>query len=494
MAKGTGHPLPDVIDPGEFECIRVWYPADPGYRRAVMGALAYLQHWFAWARDDEKRGKDAAAVYREAFGLTVNDILAGRGCGDDSDNGDLPSSPGLTDEDLACLGGLIVLESEDDMGQVVTDLKIEDGKLVVYYGPCCRVELGDWCCDVSPNAPSDDDSIPVPDPPPTGYDCYKAHTVVTLIQSIAAACWDVTGVVNFVLTPLAPGLVDNQFPAFDLDNWSLFGALQTYYLAKLAGIWVGGQAFSEWYPETMWQRIICSAKAQMSDAATFTQAEWDAIKAAIAQHEVTDIFQKEALMRVYDSLGYDQAKMAAEQSYYGDAPDCACPDAAFEDEYSTPNSSGWYLSDPIDVYTVTYVNESGAERHLLIDVTPDHDVFGAVFTYDTQGVLNWKIMDANSVEPTIQDWGLDTSGNEYDYKTRVCWGPGTLWNLLFGSGAYYHLGEGNLDSITPETPATEGLAGAQQGLAAESVFNHGGTITVSQLRLLHNTNSPSHSS
>lgn len=59
--------LPDVIDPGDAVCIRVFIPDDPLYIAAFWGAYEYLTAWLAWERDDAKRGKDAAAVWKPYF-------------------------------------------------------------------------------------------------------------------------------------------------------------------------------------------------------------------------------------------------------------------------------------------------------------------------------------------------------------------------------------------------------------------------------------------
>ncbi|GAH56285.1 unnamed protein product, partial [marine sediment metagenome] len=52
-------------------CQLVYLPDRPEYWQAFLGALSYMTTWKAWERDDDKRGKDAAENWREAFELTM---------------------------------------------------------------------------------------------------------------------------------------------------------------------------------------------------------------------------------------------------------------------------------------------------------------------------------------------------------------------------------------------------------------------------------------
>lgn len=55
----------------DIVCQLVYLPDRPEYWQAFLGALSYMATWRAWERDDDKRGKDAAANWREAFELTM---------------------------------------------------------------------------------------------------------------------------------------------------------------------------------------------------------------------------------------------------------------------------------------------------------------------------------------------------------------------------------------------------------------------------------------
>lgn len=67
-----GYPLPDgVLGNDEIVCQLVYLPDRPEYWQALLGAISYMATWKAWERDSSKRGKDAAANWREAFELTM---------------------------------------------------------------------------------------------------------------------------------------------------------------------------------------------------------------------------------------------------------------------------------------------------------------------------------------------------------------------------------------------------------------------------------------
>jgi hypothetical protein len=72
MSGPPGYPLP-AGDLGEdnLVCQLVYLPDRPEYWQAFLGALHYMTTWRAWERDADKRGKDAASNWREAFELTI---------------------------------------------------------------------------------------------------------------------------------------------------------------------------------------------------------------------------------------------------------------------------------------------------------------------------------------------------------------------------------------------------------------------------------------
>lgn len=60
-----GYRLPQVINPDEHICVTVRVPKDLNHIIAFWGALGELGYWWNWERDEQKRGREVAAVWRE---------------------------------------------------------------------------------------------------------------------------------------------------------------------------------------------------------------------------------------------------------------------------------------------------------------------------------------------------------------------------------------------------------------------------------------------
>lgn len=72
MKSAPGYPLPSgELGSDDIVCQLVYLPDRPEYWQALMGALSYMATWRAWERDSDKRGKDAAADWRNALELTT---------------------------------------------------------------------------------------------------------------------------------------------------------------------------------------------------------------------------------------------------------------------------------------------------------------------------------------------------------------------------------------------------------------------------------------
>lgn len=72
--QSKGYLVPDNADPGELNCLLVFYPDDPLYLAALLGSLTYLGTWTAWQRDPAKRGLIAAAAWKEANECTLSSM------------------------------------------------------------------------------------------------------------------------------------------------------------------------------------------------------------------------------------------------------------------------------------------------------------------------------------------------------------------------------------------------------------------------------------
>ena len=113
MAKNAGYALPDDITPEESIYVCIPIPDSPGHRRAFAGALHELARWWNWEKDDQKHGKEAAAVWFDIFrSVMVQMDQRLDSCGG---NGDCPD--GTTDttcSNYSGCGGLLVIDESDN--------------------------------------------------------------------------------------------------------------------------------------------------------------------------------------------------------------------------------------------------------------------------------------------------------------------------------------------------------------------------------------------
>jgi len=71
LSKPRGYPLPDGECYTEDLCpVVICVPNKDEYFQALWGTMHYLATWIAWQRDDDKRGKDAAAAWQFANAST----------------------------------------------------------------------------------------------------------------------------------------------------------------------------------------------------------------------------------------------------------------------------------------------------------------------------------------------------------------------------------------------------------------------------------------
>jgi len=75
-----GYLLPEVIDPGQLQCITVYVPKDDYYIRAFSGAFHRLGTWQVWEKDGTTRAAEASLVWKNAIDYTMQNGWIGA-CG-----------------------------------------------------------------------------------------------------------------------------------------------------------------------------------------------------------------------------------------------------------------------------------------------------------------------------------------------------------------------------------------------------------------------------
>lgn len=76
MAR-TLYPLPDVINPENTRCVIVQVPDDIGHITAFLGAIYNLTKWYSWDRDEDKRGRLVADVWKGVYDVLNETIWEG---------------------------------------------------------------------------------------------------------------------------------------------------------------------------------------------------------------------------------------------------------------------------------------------------------------------------------------------------------------------------------------------------------------------------------
>lgn len=158
MDRTQGYLLPSgSLGDDDISCTVVFYPDRPEYRAALQGSLAYLATWIAWEKDDDKRGKDAADNWREAYVKTLE--CWQMGCFDS-----------LT-EDIHAL--LLLMQSRKDccddnitygeQEEITTTIEPGVGDPPDYYGETAITDWDDWGEHV----------------------CYNAHAYVDMLKAKA---------------------------------------------------------------------------------------------------------------------------------------------------------------------------------------------------------------------------------------------------------------------------------------------------------------------
>lgn len=145
--KTRGYPLPDGDCYTEDLCpVVICVPNKDEYFRALWGTLFYLATWIAWERDDDKRGKDAAASWQ--FANEAMEIGDRMGCLQD------------LQDDVSNI--LLLLQNKKDCcdtsmthgpsTEVETDIMPDSGDPPDYYGETAVTDWDDWKEHVCYNA------------------------------------------------------------------------------------------------------------------------------------------------------------------------------------------------------------------------------------------------------------------------------------------------------------------------------------------------------
>lgn len=460
--------IPDDWDGEDWACIKLYWPNSPGWMGILRGVVSSFRRGRLWdestgsVRDTQQIGWD---IFLKSFPFVP--------CCDDS-GGNLHEPDDSDNGSFAYFG----LESECEVDVSVIDIKIENGELWMKKLPCCTWFLVGKCC-----AGVGSDVYEETDPPIETFSaCGRAYAVVDFLRAVGATTWDQR----------------DNLPWHYCKNikseHSLSGGCSHFVAAVKIAIEMTALGYSfdgTLNDESTWRSILCRLEAVYEAIGDpLTDDEWDAIKSAVDGVFGIDIPSRSFWGYVINGIGRGDMSEVAQLGAQRTGFDCTCPNL----DETEPTENGWYLGSPAADLVIESTTSSGwtptCRSH-----TPEHDVYGVVFEviHPVTGPADLKKMSrstACSGETGTSLWG-DTSGNSTSHP-RVGTAVDTVMDELFGEGNYALSSGGVSWSSNPASPTYAG--GTTLVEAWELGVNLVDEATIRNVRFIHNSNSPSHSS
>jgi len=332
MSKNeSGFPIPAdwLLPSGAWTGFCIAWPDSEAWALHLRSLLYHLTRGRTW---DAQTGTitTAQAIAWEIYNRNAPLVLCGEceECPPGPQNGTSGAFGACSADDGA---------GDDEMGQVVTDVQVVDGKIRVFYGPCCYVDLTGITADqVSPDI-GDDPLVPPGGSPPAYSACGKAYAVVKAIETCLIAMFAAVVEVDWPWQIL--GHVE-QSVGYNLDNkW-----MATLYVDVSSLITLGLGAADIFTPIDQ-QEMICKLVNLFGDNALGVpdSATYDALKAAITTSNFVYSGVLETAVACFGRGNLDTiAKLAADDT----TRNCNCPDQTAELFFGVGNGFAWrYVFD-----------------------------------------------------------------------------------------------------------------------------------------------------
>jgi len=491
-------PEPDEIAAAyeDLECYVIRWPNTMHWKALLSGVLYLLTRGRSW---DENTGSildiQAAAQHLFRINIPLNKCEGGRD--------DTPDNEADFARLLGAGGGYY---EEYDMW-AVTDVTIENGKLVLHYGPCCQktVDGGLYASGSAGETTfnpwegqTDSEGQPL-----QGWGCGKATAMIDTV-------WGVGDYIasNFPFPPTILRGLKGIYPDISFNSMYVTTALLEWAkvtvidaMDPLELLLPGGVTSHIWDQEKVFderrkEKWICElAKTLPNDLTRPTEADiqrmrnlanaiypfgvspfWEAVILAIGQGDLRDI-----------------GLLGATTQY-----DCGCPELhGSQDPLQEPDEYGWYWSAALEPINIVSTSQSGWSRDCRLH-TLDHDAFGYMLSIARPGAApELKIMGGENTDCEGQGGALsgNTSGN-LQANPLYASGDVSLLNDLLGAGTWTKIGSDAWRAYSND-PAVV-VSGLEQGdtlvEAWELGYNVAGSAIITNFRWLHNVNSPSHGS
>ncbi len=211
-SDGNGYLIPDIPQPDNLRCVRVYVPDDPLYMAVLLGSITYLGTWTAWERDAEKRGSLAAIAWKDANDKTLDELSMG--C-----DGDCPDCPECPDCELCDM-------TKDELKEIIEEIMT----ITINNNVCCGGCGSNCGCD----ARSGVDLTPPEAPPPLPTDWEGSGDIPGIFQDDAQKC----NMANYLVYTLRLSLMKA------IDHSDDVGAYNEFFRSLWEGI--VGEPVANW--------------------------------------------------------------------------------------------------------------------------------------------------------------------------------------------------------------------------------------------------------
>lgn len=321
--------IPDDWNNEDWSCFRVYWPNSIKWRSLLVGAIETYERGWTWDPNSGSilgaKAIGAAIWYRNIPLLTCE--ISGQ-----------PPEP-----EVVYIGGGLVVE-ENDMGQVVTDVTIEDGVLTVWFGPCCPKPLGTLLADgIAVPDLGDDPLVPPGQDIPAYIACGKATAAIEEIWKVADAAWE---------TAFGEGPWEWPF-ALSQKCPELHGGLNNWLDAISLSILINATFVKEYvFQDQNKQQLTCELVNRLdNDDQGTTDDDFDWLKNKIHdQWGALEYLIDQFWMAVMDCIGSGDLRNISRLGATTDV-ECPCPEAALQ--FPTPPAGLiWYYEFDFRAATV----------------------------------------------------------------------------------------------------------------------------------------------
>lgn len=470
-------PVPQDWD-GQWQCVQIRWPRSEAWRGVLLGLLYAPSWWHFW---DADTGDSLAA---RDVGLEIfNRNVPLRDCAGEP----IVEAPGVS------FGGLgAIFEEYDEMPclDLSSMLKMENGVLYALDNCCNWVAVGSVALatqDIgdTPLDPSGGET------PPTYYACGKAKAVMDTIYAVAQACWNQIDEI-----PLHWASNVQNAVGIDLENKWIYSAVGAAILLASEPLDLSWQEVGDEFER---QQKLCQLVALFSADAdsNLDDATYQQVKAIAGSG---NLLYRGFYHYVVSALGQGDIQNVAKLGATDALADCDCPDPGYLLQFG-PDANGWYMSTPFTGGMQSNTVTEAGDLAVCFMNTLAEDAYGVAFKMTWSGATAVIKRMGATFSPDCAGadkfvWGDTSDHIETQPKTiwLCCAGNAIIRDLMVALFTGYPAFGLSDSSGFPTAIETPGDCAAGQTLAGViyTAASGGASMEITEVRWLHNTNSPSH--